>query len=170
MNVAREVVPQSVCSVFVNNRYRVYYVTERFGHLLSTNVDESVNKNLFRGGQTGRHKHRLPHRGLLPYLVLPRHLNTVRMLNCSPKLRKIRLVFRPAECRDVINQRVKPNEHHVVLVIGYGNAPWHFFLEARNAEIFQPCFHKLLYLVETKIRHDQVWLSFVQQEKLLLIP
>src|SRR3989338_10353410 len=155
MNVAREVVPQSVCSVFVNNRYRVYYVTERFGHLLSTNVDESVNKNLFRGGQTGRHKHRLPHRRLLPYLVLPRHLNTVRMLNCSPKLRKIRLVRGPAECRDVINQRVKPNEHHVVLVIGYGNAPWHFLCQTRDAEILKPVIHKTPNLVESVIRYHK---------------
>src|SRR3989344_729327 len=131
MDVTREIVAQSVDSILVDDGEWVYHVADGFRHFFASHGDESVDDYLLCRRKSRRHEHRLPHGCLLAYLVFSRHLQSVWLLYRAPELLEISLVAGPSERRDVVDKRVEPYVHDVLLVARYCDTPGHLGAEAR---------------------------------------
>ena len=75
-------------------------------------------------------------------------------------------IDRPTGSSDVVGQRVKPDIHHVIIIVGYRDTP--FEAGTADREIPQPTGNKALNFIKAGVRPDKIRMRLIKSEQPVL--
>ena len=124
------------------------------------------------------HIHRLEHRGPI-HAVRSQNILANQMARRGPPVLKTRVIGEIARCRDIIDQRIKPNITDIIFIKRKRNPPFQTLFGARNTQIAQRLAQKSEDLVAPLFRSNKIGmcldilnepvLVFAHPEKVILL-
>ena len=165
-HLTHQEVARLVETEFLGKKVGVDHIAKRLGNLLAFIRPPAMREHPFRQRQSGRHQECRPVNRVKAQDILADHVKIGRPETLVPVLVSEIAVDGPTGGCQIVRQRVKPDIHHMRVVIGNRHAP----RETRTAyrQVAKPAAYKTLHFIEAGCRTDEIGVCLVEFQKRFL--